>query len=182
MKHLLRINSPIYNLQVFLRTISRKYPSIPDVLPDGVYGDATRNAVTAFQQMFNLNDDGVTDFSTWDHIVNVYKEIEKESVVNSVHIYPESGLNEEKPSFVPTIFIIQSMLLTLSDVFTNIPLLTVNGILDFETQEAVKAVQKVSGLNPDGRITPLFWNYLVAIYEANVSADRIANFSANVTV
>ena len=50
-QHLLKYDSPIYNLQVFLRTISQKYPLIPNVLPDGYYGDATVKAVIAFQNM-----------------------------------------------------------------------------------------------------------------------------------
>ena len=73
--HLLRFDSPIHNLQVFLRTISRKYPDIPDVIPDGVYGDATVNAVEAFKEKFMLGGDGSVEFDTWDKIVEIYKDI-----------------------------------------------------------------------------------------------------------
>ena len=175
--HLLRFDSPIYNLQIFLRTISRKYPEIPNVLPDGVYGNATIDAVRAFQNKFLLNANGVTDNSTWDHIVRIYKEIEKENTLRAVNIYPEGGLNTEDENFMATIMIMQSMMLALSNRFANIPSLEVTGVVDEATHRTIIALQYAFGLNPDGNITPTFWNFLVAIYEAYVSVDRIKNAS-----
>ena len=173
MTEYLRFDSPIHNLQVFLRTISSKYNDIPSVIPDGVYGESTKAAVSAFQQKFSLNSDGVTDNSTWDSIVNVYKEIEEElSFPVSVRIFPEAGLRADNNSYIPTIYVIQTMLLAISERFSNIPAPSVNGIIDNATTESVKAVQISSGLNPDGNITKIFWNYLSAIYETFVSTDR----------
>ena len=173
--HLLRFDSPIYNLQIFLRTISRKYPEIPNVLPDGVYGNATIDAVRAFQNKFLLTANGVTDNSTWDHIVRIYKEIEKENTFRAANIYPEGGLNFEDDNFMATIMIMQSMMVALSDRFSNIPKPSVTGVVDEATHRAITALQHAFGLNPDGNITPTFWNFLVAIYEAYVSVDRIKN-------
>ena len=176
MEQYLRFDSPIHNLQVFLRTISNKYNEIPLVIPDGVYGDTTKAAVSAFQKKFSLNSTGITDNSTWDSIVNVYKEIESElAFPNSVRIYPEAGLFAENSSYTPTIYVIQSMLLAISNRFSNIPRPSVNGVLDEATSKSVKAVQISSGLNPDGNITKLFWDYLSVIYETYVSNDRIDN-------
>lgn len=178
-QHLLRFDSPIHNLQVFLRAISRRYPEIPDVLPDGVYGEATVNAVKAFQNKFLLSPTGTTDYSTWDHIVRVYKELEKENTARNLRIYPEGGLNFEDDSYMATIMIMQSMMLALSQRFSNIPPVTVNGVVDEETHRSIQAIQYASGLNPDGNITRTFWNYLSAIYEAYVSVDRVQNASSN---
>lgn len=173
MSRYLRFDSPIHNLQVFLRTISNKYSEIPSVIPDGVYGDSTKAAVSAFQEKFLLNSTGVTDNSTWDSIINVYKEIEEElSFPVSARVFPEIGLREDNNSYIPTIYVIQTMLLALSEKFSNIPAPSVNGILDSATTEAVKALQISSGLNPDGNITKIFWNYLSVIYETFVSNDR----------
>lgn len=181
MTHLLRYDSPVHNLQVFLRTISREYSDIPDVLPDGVYGDATESAVIAFQQKFNLNDNGITDFDTWNHIVRVYNEIESLNTSKGVIIYPEAGINKDDASYTASIIIIQSMLQALSERFSNVPPLSINGIEDLQTVEAIKAVQLISGMNPDGVITPAFWNRLAAIYEAHVSVDRVYNYNRNIT-
>ena len=47
-------------IQKQLNRIARNYPMIP-VIPetDGIYGKQTENAVKAFQQIFNLNPDGI---------------------------------------------------------------------------------------------------------------------------
>ena len=170
----LNFNSPIRNLQVFLRTISRRYPSIPQVVPDGIYGETTQNAVKAFQDTFSLEPTGVTDNSTWDRIVSVYKQTEL-SFENGkkVGIYPEQGLDENHHSYYPTVIIIQSMLYALSQQFDNISRPSVNGILDAQTGESIKSLQLACGLNPDGNITKNFWNFLAAVYETYISADRL---------
>lgn len=173
--HLLKFDSPIHNLQVFLRTISKKYPEIPDVIPDGVYGDATVKAVEAFQQKFMSDVNGVVGYDTWDEIVTVYKEIETENENKAVTIFPEQGITGDYGLMTSTVYIIQSMLLALSDVFSNIPKVNVTGYLDALTTEGIKAVQYASGLNPDGNITSTFWNYLSSIYEVFVSKDRVSN-------
>ncbi len=173
--HLLKFDSPIHNLQVFLRTISRKYPEIPNVIPDGVYGDATVKAVEAFQQKFMSESDGIVGFDTWDKIVDVYKGIETENENKSVTIFPEQGVLSQDELMTSTVYIIQSMLLALSDVFSNIPRVNVTGYLDTSTVEGIKAIQYASGLNPDGNITNIFWNYLSSIYEVFISKDRVGN-------
>lgn len=175
MSDYLRFDSPIHNLQVFLRTISNKYDDIPTVIPDGVYGNSTSEAVRAFQKRFSLTQTGTTDNSTWDNIVSVYKEIEREtSEPRWVRIYPEHGLTSENDSYIPTIYIMQTMMASLSERFSNIPRPSINGIVDTPTIESVKAIQIASGLNPDGNITKTFWNYLSVIYETYVSTDRVS--------
>lgn len=181
MTQYLRFNSPIHNLQVFLRAISKKYDDIPSVIPDGVYGQDTINAVTAFQKKFSLNQTGTTDNSTWDAIVELYKEIEKElRDPLCVRIYPEHGLKADTSSYTPTVYIIQNMMFALSEIFENIPAPSVNGVLDDKTTDTIKAIQLASGLNPDGNVNKVFWDYLVVIYETYVSNDRVA-VNSNIT-
>ncbi len=170
----LNFNSPIRNLQVFLRTISRRYPSIPMVVPDGIYGEVTQSAVRAFQKEFSLGETGVADNSTWDHIVRVYKQTELMNADGKpAVIYPEQGLDENHHSYYPTVIIIQSMLYALSEQFENIIEPSVNGKLDSRTRESIKSLQIACGLNPDGNITKNFWNFLTVVYETYISVDRL---------
>ena len=175
MTYQLKFDSPIHNLQVFLRTISGRYSDIPSVIPDGVYGEATEASVDAFKRKFMLGDGGDTDRSTWDEVVRVYKEILNEQTTKLITVYPENGLDYSNSNFTATVMIIQSMLKALAERFDNIPDVTVNGRIDGETTDSIKAVQIASGLNPDGNITPVFWNFLSAIYEMYVSVDRVGN-------
>ncbi len=174
-KHLLKFDSPIYNLQIFLRTIANEYPSIPSVLPDGYYGDTTVKAVIAFQNMHNLSPTGITDNSTWNKIVSIYEEIERKNTVNRVGIYPEEGYFNENNNSIPTIYIIQVMLNALSEKFSNLISVDVNGKEDDATKNAISTLQTLGGQKADGNITIPFMNLLFALYEAYVSQDRVNN-------
>ena len=90
-------------------------------------------------------------------------------------IYPESGINSGDGVSSSTVRIVQSMLLSLSDIFSNVPPVSITGTMDGATTEAIKAIQYASGLNPDGNITSTFWNYLSSIYEVYISKDRVGN-------
>lgn len=173
MNQSLRFDSPIYNLQVFLRTISDRYPSIPLVVPDGIYGNKTHNAVKEYQRIFSLKEDGITDFGTWNHILKTYDGIvEEKRHGNSVLIYPETGLSENSKSFKPTVMIMQVMINALAEFFENISLSSVSGYIDAATVKSIKSIQIISGMNPDGNITKKFWNNLSLLYEGLIPFDR----------
>lgn len=56
-------------MQNYLNTIRIVYPDIPYLIEDGIFGEATQNAVIAFQQQFLLIPDGIIGPVTWDKIV-----------------------------------------------------------------------------------------------------------------
>lgn len=62
----------VLTIQEQLNTISDSYPAIPKVTEDGIYGNATRNAVEIFQSIFNLPQTGVVDYRTWYRISEIY--------------------------------------------------------------------------------------------------------------
>lgn len=57
-------------MQEYLNAIARVYP-LPSITADGVYGSRTANAVSAFQQLFGLQPDGIIGPLTWERIVAV---------------------------------------------------------------------------------------------------------------
>ena len=62
----------VRQLQVQLNRIARNYPAIPTISPDGIYGEATAEAVRTFQKIFKLPQTGVTDYPTWYEISEIY--------------------------------------------------------------------------------------------------------------
>ena len=62
-------------LQTYLNRIAETYPAIPAVTVDGVFGDATENAVIAFQREFGLSPNGVVGPVTWDRIAGLYEDL-----------------------------------------------------------------------------------------------------------
>ena len=64
-------------LQEQLQRISRAYPAIPSITPDGVYGNRTKEAVQKFQSVFGLPVTGVVDYPTWYKISDIYVAVSR---------------------------------------------------------------------------------------------------------
>lgn len=62
----------VRQMQEQLYRISRSYPAIPAVRPDGIYGPETAEAVEVFQSVFGLPVTGVVDYNTWYEISAIY--------------------------------------------------------------------------------------------------------------
>ncbi len=62
----------VQQLQEQINVISTAYPAIPAITADGIYGEATANAVRIFQSVFGLPQTGITDFRTWYRISQIY--------------------------------------------------------------------------------------------------------------
>lgn len=62
----------VYQMQKQLARIAKSYPAIPVIVPDGIYGNKTREAVEKFQSVFGLPVTGIVDYNTWYEISNIY--------------------------------------------------------------------------------------------------------------
>lgn len=67
----------VLHMQEQLNAIASVYSAIPEIVPDGIYGPATAEAVRVFQSVFGLPQTGVTDFATWYKISHVYVGISR---------------------------------------------------------------------------------------------------------
>lgn len=62
----------VRQMQEQLNVIARDYPALPVIRVDGIYGEATGNAVRKFQKIFALPVTGQVDFATWYKISQIY--------------------------------------------------------------------------------------------------------------
>ena len=62
----------VYQMQQQLARIAKSYPAIPTIVPDGIYGNKTKEAVEKFQSVFGLPVTGIVDYNTWYEISNIY--------------------------------------------------------------------------------------------------------------
>lgn len=62
----------VAQIQEQLDTIAQVYTAIPRLNADGIYGENTREAVKAFQKIFDLPQTGIVDFATWYKISQIY--------------------------------------------------------------------------------------------------------------
>lgn len=165
---------PVRSLQTFLRVIAQYYNQIPLIIPDGIFGPQTRNAVIGFQTAFSLPVTGEVDNEVWDKIILVHDTISastREPNLARIFSNAQSAIYPNDKN--SRLFTIQGMLLEITQQFSNLGHLQVTGVHDSASVSVVKSVQTVSGLEPDGILDRFAWDKIVRIYEAFVSNNRV---------
>ena len=151
-------------IQTELNRISQNYPAIPKVpVVDGIFGAATENSVTAFQEIFNLNPDGVVGSATWYALVRLYTAVTSLSELHSQgQRFYTIAWNKGRP-LVPgdrgiQVEHLQYMLRVLAAYISQIPSVAVDGIYGSATRNAVLAAQGYFGLPQTGTVDLTTWN------------------------
>ena len=151
-------------VQASLNRISQNYPSIPKISPvDGIFGAQTEAAVRRFQEVFDLEPDGVVGKATWYALVRIY------TAVTSLSELRSQGQRFYSISWATTNPIrrgdtgvkvehLQYMLSVLSAYIQEIPPLTVDGIFGAATENAVLAAQRRFGLPQTGVVNAETWD------------------------
>ena len=151
-------------IQTELNRISQNYPAIPKLASiDGIFGSRTEAAVRAFQEIFNLNPDGIVGPATWYALVRLYTAVTNLSELRSqgqqfYNInwqYPNSLENGDTGDKVRHL---QYMLSVLSSYINEIPPLTIDGIYGPATRNAVIAAQRRFGLPQTGQVDAATWD------------------------
>lgn len=66
---------PVRSLQTMLRELSFHYPVIPRLIPDGIFGEHTLEAVMLFQREFHPPVTGQVDHGTWDAVSALFQSV-----------------------------------------------------------------------------------------------------------
>lgn len=64
--------SKVRQIQEQLNAVASVYTAIPTLVPDGIFGERTRESVREFQSVFGLPATGVVDYRTWYKISQIY--------------------------------------------------------------------------------------------------------------
>ena len=156
------IGQPVRSLQTMLRVLAEDDPRLPTVVPDGIYGPSTANAVSAFQRREGIPSTGVTDQITWDTVVERYEPaLIRVGKAQPIEILLDSGQIIRNGDSNPYIYLLQSMLTQLSTEHTAIPAPRHNGIMDPETVASLAAFQTLAGLPASGEFDKITWKHLV---------------------
>lgn len=162
------IGQPVRSLQAMLRVISKYNSRIPPVVPDGIYGPTTMQAVAAFQRNNQIPATGITDQYTWDKIYDAY-EI---ALIEIEDAEPIEVLIERNQVFrigdsSPYIYLVQSILTQLSKDHPTIQQPPHTGVLDSETSDALREFQKLAGIKTSGELDKNTWNNLSKHFTLN---------------
>lgn len=164
------IAQPIRSLQTMLRVIAQEEPLQSNVIPDGIYGPSTVNAVSAFQRRHGLPVTGITDQNTWEAVVAEFEP-------TFTRIAPAEPLNLVlNPSQIiargesnPNLYIIQAMLMVLSEAYSSITPPNQTGILDEPTSVSIITFQALTGLPQTGTLDKVTWKHLALHYPLAVN-------------
>lgn len=80
----------VRHLQYMLSVLSTYIPQIPPVAIDGIFGNATKNAVLAAQRWLGLPVTGVVDDPTWEEIYDQFSGIET-ATLRSPTLFPNTS-------------------------------------------------------------------------------------------
>ena len=156
----------VREMQSYLAEIS-KYYNIPSILPDGIFGNITKQTVIEFQRLFGLDADGVVGVNTWDMIYNVYKKLERKNI-RETYIY-----SSDYPGYMLKEYLInddikwlQTYLNAIAKFYKEVPTIAVDGIYRKRTRNAVSSFQRLFGLSPTGEVGYNDWNKLISVYKS----------------
>lgn len=170
------VSQPVRSLQTMLRVLAEDDEDLLSLIPDGIYGNQTRQAVTAFQQKYGIPVTGVVNQATWERIV-------AEHAPALVRIGPAEPLrlilnpNQviRRGEYHPYLFLVQGMLTTLAEIYSSLLAPGISGILDEATADALASFQYLSALPQTGELDKITWKHLALQYPLAVNIQQTKN-------
>lgn len=159
-------NTGVSLLQYYINYLSAYYETIPPLAIDGVFGEATRNAVYAVQNTFGLPVDGVVGEQTWEAITNAYYGIIRRIPVSFVegNIIPYQGTILRQGDQSEEVRVLQEYLNYISRFIAEIPSVSPTGYFGPQTQASVVAFQRLYGLPANGAVDAATWAAIADLY------------------
>ena len=153
----------VSTVQYYLAFLGYFIPQLPQIVITGNFNEQTRDAVYAFQDYTGLSATGIVDRNTWNNLVQLYNLLIANLPANYrqfvSEIYPGRFIVPGDSG--ESVTTIQENLRRISEYDGSIPLVTVTGEYDEETQNAVRALQAQLGITQNGVIGPILWSEII---------------------
>lgn len=159
-------------LKIQLNRIGQNYPAIPVIVDDSVtFTVETENAVKKFQEVFDLEPNGIVDKATWYKIKYLYNAVKKIS-----DLYSE-GISIDEADLIFSrqlkygdngypIRILNYLLNVISYFDQDIPFLNLTSDeFNEDTNEVVMAFQEKYGITANGVVDANTWRAIREAYE-----------------
>ena len=157
---------PVRELQYLLAFAGSFLQEVRPIAIDGIFGRNTRAAVEDFQAYAGLPETGAVDAQTWNALYRTYRELlaslPEDYYSSSTVPYPGSPLRVGSSG--PYVRTLQAYLNRISDVYTGIPKLDVDGQFGNATRSAVQAYQRIFGIEPTGVAAAYTWDSIANTY------------------
>lgn len=171
------VEQPVRSLQTMLRVISEDDNRMPKIVPDGMYGPTTMQAISAFQRLYGLPVTGITNQETWEKIVCQYERANNRiNKAEPIEILLDPGQVFRVGDSNGYIYLLQSILTYLSQEATQIDPPEHSGIFDDTTAKALAAFQLLAGLPPTGQLDKITWKFLSKHFTRQAHRDSAVKF------
>jgi len=165
----------VWQMQKMMQTLSyRNDDASYRVAPDGNFDEGTKNALICFQEKFRLEPTGEADFETWEMLRLEYlKSEEAHGRRNGIFPFPAlGGFTVGKGERSDLVLIIQLMLDELRKRHTVYGYIPPNGYFGNSTEDAIKKLQAVYGLEATGEVDGTTWDRMALEYNTMVNRER----------
>jgi len=169
------VGQPIRSLQQMLRVIGENDDRLPSVVPDGIYGNDTVRAVSAFQRSAGLPVTGIADQDTWEAVVARYEPaLIEQSETEPLRIILDPGQVIRRGEKNPNVYLVQAILIVLSEQYAGITPPSMSGILDLATADSLASFQQMNLLPATGELDKHTWKHLALHYPLAANAIYLA--------
>ena len=162
-------------IQRKLNRISTNFPGIPKIYPtDGFFDRSTTDAVRKFQEVFDLDPDGLVGRATWNQIQFIYNAVKKLYAVNSeglriADVTTRYTENLSEGSQGDGVLTIQYYLSYIALFVPTVASAVMDGDFGPGTTNAVKSFQKTYGLPVTGIVDRTTWDRIENVYYEFIS-------------
>ena len=165
----------VSNLQYLLLYLSQFYSSITPVTVDGVFGNQMRQSVISAQNTFGIIEDGVVGEVTWNAIYNAYRGIVDTIPLKYIegNILPFPGVILRVGSDNDSVLLLQQYINVIAQVYPEVNSVDLTGYFGAQTDRAVKSLQTILGLEPNGVVGAITWNGITSLYSDIVNGSRL---------
>lgn len=155
----------VRQIQTYLRQIQIAEGKTVTVPVDGVYGEATRNAVLEFQREYGLPQSGEVDRRTFHALYEAYQAAEfANSEPLPLYIFPSDRILSVG-EVSDLVMVVQILLNALHYHYDEIPALTADGVYTPALADIIRSFQRKNALAATGEIDKATWNALVRNFE-----------------
>ena len=161
----------VRSLQIYLNRISGNYPAIPKIqAADGIFDQATEDAVRVFQNVFGLAVTGIVDQATWYRITYIYTSVKHIAELNSEGVRwdeIENRYTEDLKIGMQSVevSVLQYYLAVIGAYYAAVEPVEITGYFGEKTERSVRSFQRVFGLPQTGEVDRATRNDLYRAYQ-----------------
>ena len=154
----------VYDLQNMLYTLARHRDGVR-VIPDGIFGPRTAEAVRQFQTKNQLPVIGEADTKTFNEIARQFSMLKKEmSETQKADFFPNAGHRVRSGEKDMSIYVVQLIFQKLAEQFSAYEKGEICGHLNKQTENNIRRFQRICGLAEHGELDRATWDKIIRYY------------------